>query len=189
MRRPVVAIFGGKGAPLEGAYARQAYDIAAACVAAGASVLTGGGPGLMEAANCGALDKAQELGIKECCALGVRIAAVDEEFNSKCTYPVVKVTDFFARKWLLIDYSDAIIVYPGGIGTADELFHVLNLIKTKKMGAIPLILVDTQYWKPMMEWYHNHAYASGFIKPDAKDLLRVADATDHIMEYLRLKSR
>ena len=187
IRRPVVAIFGGKGAPLEGAYARQAHEIAAACVSSGASVLTGGGPGIMEAANCGAQERAREMGIKQKCAMGVRIKGVDEEFVSKCSYDVVKVTDFFARKWLLIHYADAVIVFPGGIGTADELFDLLNLIKTKKFGSVPIVLVDSAYWAPLVEWYLNRAFASGFIKAEARDLIFVADKTDQIIDHLRLK--
>ena len=174
---PIISIFGGKGADLESAYAQQAYQFAAHCVAAGISVLTGGGPGLMEAANCGAYEKSKQEQLKQLRTLGVGVRGIDEDFINPCA-PLVKVDYLFIRKWLLMRYSCAFVIFPGGIGTADEFFDLLNLMKLKRMKRVPVVLVGSSYWQPLVNWYEQSGMAQGFIKQEYRDLFSVVDDTN-----------
>src|SRR5436190_2003119 len=83
------------------------------------------------------------------CRIGVH--GVDEEFHNPCAH-VIKVSTFFARKWLLIKYSSGFVLFPGGIGTVDELFEVLNAMKLSRLQRVPIILVGKEYWQPLFTW-------------------------------------
>lgn len=184
IKKPIITVFGGKGASQENEYAHIAYDLSGALVERGFAILTGGGPGIMQAANCGAVDYAVKHSIKGCVSFGVRVPGIDEGFKSPCAYGIAQVSYFFVRKWLLINYSRALIVFPGGIGTLDEFFQVLNLIKTKKMKRLPVILVGAHYWKPLIDWYFNYGIASGFIKKEMHDLFTVVDDVPSILRLI-----
>jgi len=171
---PIISIFGGKGANAEGIYTKQAYDFAAHCVDHGISVITGGGPGLMEAANCGAYEKSVQEKLKQPRTLGVSVRGVDEDFVNPCA-PLIRVDYFFIRKWLLMRYSCAFVIFPGGIGTADEFFDLLNLMKLKRVKKVPVVLVGKNYWQSLINWYEQSGVAQGFIKQEYRDLFSVTD--------------
>ena len=152
LRHPIVTIFGGRDAYQTGKYTQWAEDAGKACVMHKMSVITGGGPGIMEAANCGAYNVDPDAKW----TLGIAVKGIDQEFINRCA-PLITVDYFFVRKWLLTRYSCGFILFPGGIGTVDEFFEVLNLIKLEKIKEVPIILVGRSYWKDLIEWY-AHAF-------------------------------
>ncbi|HRN78142.1 MAG TPA: TIGR00730 family Rossman fold protein [Candidatus Dependentiae bacterium] len=182
LKDPIVTIFGGVGAYEEGKYTQWAYSIAQKCVENDMSVITGGGPGIMAAANCGAYDKAKELGISRLVSLGIGVYDVDPNYKNLCA-PVVLLPYFFMRKWFLNNYASGFIVMPGGIGTAEELFEILNCMKTGKMKSAPIVLVGKNYWHHLIGWY-NHAVEYELIKKQFIDLFIVTDDIDEAINLL-----
>lgn len=181
LRRPIVSVFGGKRASSKNVDLDKVQELSALLVEHGYAVITGGGPGVMQHANCGAFKKAKELGIKKRVTLGICITGVDEKFINPCAKEVA-FNYFFVRKWLLTRYSRAIVIFPGGIGTVDELFDVLNLLKLSKIPKVPIILFGKEYWKDVLSWY-DHAIEKGFIPQDCKKLIIV---TDNIADVLKI---
>ena len=92
---------------------------------------------------------------------------------------------FFLRKWLLIRYSLAFVVFPGGVGTVDELFELLNFMKHDKVPKLPVILIGTNYWQPIIDWLHTRAFKHGFVKQYQLDLITVTDDLDEAFEIVR----
>lgn len=170
LSQPIVSVFGGKGAYEGGKYAQWAEQFAAECAKKGMSIVTGGGPGIMEAANCGAFNAAKD---KKRSTLGIGVSGVDLNFYNECA-PMVNVDYFFVRKWLLTHYACAFVLFPGGIGTVDEFFEVLNLMKLKKMKRVPVILVGKKYWEDLLDWYER-AFKSEFISTPPQQMLIVTD--------------
>jgi len=183
LRGPIVSIFGGKWIAEANDHAKQARELAGQLVAHGFSIVTGGGPGIMAAANCGAQEKKEQLGIKEDCTLGIGVTGVDEDFVNPCA-DVVRMRYFFARKRLLTEYSSAIVIFPGGIGTVDELFDVLNLKKFGKENGMPIILVGTDYWKGLTDWY-DKSVEQGIIRSEHKKLFIVTDNLDEVYAIIK----
>ncbi len=179
LTQPSVAVFGGKGAYEEGKYAKLAYDLASKCAKEGMSVITGGGPGIMEAANCGAYEAASD---KKRCTIGIGVRDVDVDFVNECA-SVIRVDYFFARKWLLTRYVCGFVLFPGGVGTVNELFEVLDLIKLHKMKRVPVILVGSTYWKDLIAWY-QHAFEYEFIHTPPNKTFIVTDDVDEAIRVL-----
>ena len=186
LKGPVITVFGGSRMDKDSINARIVYDFASLCAKNGLSILTGGGPGVMEAASCGARD-----GHVHCIqdnpgefhTLGIGVKGLDQGFHNPCAR-VIKVNDFATRKRLLILYSKAIVVFPGGIGTADELFDVLSRINEHSLDAnIPVILVDRAFWRSLYSWYQESA-KSGLIKAESKDLLLCADSAQEAFDII-----
>lgn len=169
LHQPIVSIFGGSRAYEAGKYTQWAQETAALCAENNLSVITGGGPGIMEAANCGAY----EMQKSKRWTLGVGIEGVHQEFVNRCA-PKVMVSYFFIRKWLLIRYSCAFIFFPGGIGTADEFFELLNQINLGRLSKKPVILVGKNYWHHLIAWY-DHAYERDLIPLPAEKVFVVTD--------------
>jgi hypothetical protein len=183
IKKPIVTIFGGKYVVENSLQGKQAYDLAQQLVNKGFFLLTGGGPGAMEAVHCGAL----EGGIKgqNGDSLGIGVQGVDEAFKSLCSRHIFYVNYFFIRKWLLIHYSQAIVVLPGGYGTADELFEVINLVKLNRMPRIPIILVGKEYWYFMDQWIQKAAVAHGLVQEKDAHVYMIVDTNDEIMNAIR----
>ncbi len=165
--RPCVSIFGG--AQREGAQEKRYYALAeqaaALLVEHKFSVLTGGGPGIMEAANCGA--HATQHHAERTLKVIMRGLPLNELPN-KCVGEAIYVDDFLARKWLLIDYSVAFIIFPGGLGTLDELSDLMNLMHTGKIKRRTVILIGVDYWKPYKDFFVQ-AKAQQFVLKDVPD--------------------
>ncbi len=153
-------------------------EVGAALSHLGFTVLTGGGPGVMEAANRGA----HEAGGR---SIGCSILLPHEEQPNPFVDRMVKFRYFFVRKVMLVKYSYAFIVLPGGFGTMDELFEALTLIQTSKIKEFPVILKGTDYWRPMLEFLEKMIEA-GTISPNDRDLLLVTDTIDEAMDYLKV---
>lgn len=176
LKRPIITVFGGAGAYEEGKYAQLAQDFGKKCAEHNLSVITGGGPGIMQAAECGAYSKSKKN------TLGIAVRGVDEEVVDVCG-PLIRVDYFFSRKWLLTRYSSVFVLFPGGIGTMDEFFYVLNLVKHKQMDKLPIIFVGTNYWRSLIDWY-THAFEYEFITMPPQDAFTVTDDVDEVMKII-----
>ena len=151
-------------------------QIGAALARIGFTVMTGGGPGLMEAANRGA----REAGGR---SVGCNIALPEEQRPNAFMDYAVTCRHFFVRKVLLFKYSYAFVALPGGVGTIDELFEALTLIQTRKIDRFPVVLVGTEYWRPLTELLDRMARAGALARADLR-LLLVTDNVDDAIAYL-----
>lgn len=183
MPGPLISIFGSERTTKDSFYAQQAYLCADRCVQQGFSVLTGGGRGVMEAANCGAYDRAQALREKRKRTLGIRVRGLDVGYTSLCAQ-ILEVNSYLVRKLLLVRYTYAYIIFPGGLGTCHELFAVLDLIVTAQMERKPIVLFGVRYWHPITQWYHLASTEYDYIKEAGRNLLYVTDNLDDTMRYI-----
>jgi uncharacterized protein (TIGR00730 family) len=153
-----------------------------ACLAKhGFSVITGGGPGLMEAANRGA---AEAGGL----SVGLNIELPHEQYANPYLTRSLDFHYFFARKLMFVRYARAFVIFPGGFGTLDEMFESLTLIQTHRIQNFPTILVDSQHWQPLLDWIDNGLEDEGMISPGDKELLVTADTPDEVCEHVRRAS-
>jgi len=180
LTRPMVTIFGGSRLGQKTKYAQQAFDFAQKLVSKGIPVLTGGGKGVMHAANCGAISK----GAKKVKSVGIGVRELGEGKNP-CVQEYFELEYFFARKWLLTHYSIAFIIFPGGFGTVDELTEVLTLIQTNKLNKVPIILIGVDYWKSFMKWVTDSAVANGLIPEEHLKLFTITDDLDEAFSIVR----
>ncbi|MCK5632391.1 LOG family protein [bacterium] len=178
---PIVTVFGGAKADKAGIFYRQADDFAYRCVKNGISIVTGGGPGIMTAANCGAA-RARKKGQKAR-TLGIVVSGVDQNYENPCA-DILSVSYFFMRKWLLIRYSIGFVVFPGGIGTMDELFDLLNMIKHHRVPELPVVLIGKEYWSPIVQWFEKSALKSGLLNKRLTKLFIVTDSIDEAYEVI-----
>jgi uncharacterized protein (TIGR00730 family) len=172
---PAVTIYGSaRLSPDERLYA-QVTEIARCLGEAGFSIITGGGPGVMAAANKGAL----EAGVN---SIGLNIELPEEQ--SPNTYTTLSLTfnHFFARKVMLVKYATAFVIMPGGMGTLDELTEVLTLMQTHKIKPFPVVLFDGRFWSGFLQWLGNTVLLRQFISEDDLDLLRVCDTPDEVIK-------
>ncbi len=174
---PAVSVFGSARAKSDTAEYQLAESIATALVKAGYAVITGGGPGIMEAANKGAADAggvSVGLGIELPMEMGLNdYVEIGLEFRY-----------FFVRKTMFIKYSQAFVVLPGGFGTLDELFEALTLVHTGKITKFPIVLVGSEYWSGLLAWIRDTVLAGGKISPGDEDLLTVADDAAEVVRII-----
>lgn len=175
--RKAVTFFGSARTPM-GHREYNLARVAASCVGSeGFSVITGGGPGVMEAANRGA----QEVGAL---SIGLRIDLPFEESHNSYVDLGLDFRYFFVRKICFVRYATGFVIFPGGFGTLDELFEALTLIQTKKVSNFPVILVGTRYWAGLMDWMTAQLLDEGKISPEDIDLLTICDDPDEIAATL-----
>ncbi len=155
-----------------------AERIAGALAAAGYAVITGGGPGIMEAANRGA---ASVGGV----SVGLGIELPMEQRLNDFVDIGLEFRYFFVRKTMFVKYSQAFVVLPGGYGTLDELFEALTLVQTGKITRFPIVLVNSAYWRGLVGWIRERVAADGKISPDDLDLLRVADEPADVVRIVQ----
>jgi uncharacterized protein (TIGR00730 family) len=154
----------------------------AACLSDhGFTVITGGGPGLMEAANRGA---AEAGGL----SVGLNIELPHEQHTNPYVNRSLDFHYFFARKLMFVRYARAFVIFPGGFGTLDEMFESLTLIQTTRIKHFPTILVDSQHWKPLLDWIDDTLEDDGMIGPADKELLLTADTAEEICDHVRRAS-
>jgi uncharacterized protein (TIGR00730 family) len=144
----------------------------------GFNIITGGGPGAMEAANLGA----QEAGVK---SAGLNIQLPQEQVCNAFTDISLHFNHFFVRKIMLVKYSTAFVIIPGGLGTMDELTEVITLIQTHKIKPFPVILFNSTYWKGLFEWLRNHTLQNGYIDEEDLKLLRLSDDPKEIVDIIK----
>lgn len=174
---PCVTVFGSARFEEGHRYYELARRVGAALTDVGFTVMTGGGPGIMEAANRGAKESG---GI----SIGCNIQLPMEQVANPYLDHVVTFQYFFVRKVMLIKYSYAFIVMPGGVGTMDELFEAITLIQTKKIRDFPVVLVGRDYWRDLVELLENMVVAKT-ISPEDMDLILVTDSVDEAMAHIR----
>lgn len=171
LAEPRVTVFGGSKISLDHPYALKAMELAQKLVDSNISVLTGGGPGIMQAANCGAKPSSG----RQLQSMGIGVTGLDEKKINECVQDLITVDYFFARKWLLTHYSAGYAIFPGGFGTLDELGEVTTLMQTGFLGSHPIVLIGTEYWRPFMNWVNDSALKEGLLKEKDKNLLMVVD--------------
>jgi uncharacterized protein (TIGR00730 family) len=165
---PAATIFGSARFQPDNPYYQAAVDIAKQLAAAGMAVISGGGPGIMEAANQGAF---QVQGI----SVGCSIQLPHEQAPNPYQTIALKFRYFFVRKLMFIKYSVAFIIMPGGFGTLDELFEALTLVQTNKIDHFPIVLYDASYWNGLFSWMEGQMLKTGSIDSNDLKLLRVAN--------------
>ena len=175
--QPAVSIFGSARITPEHPYYAVAADIARRLSDAGFSVISGGGPGIMEAANKGAFAGASP-------SVGLNIMLPHEQ--SANTYQDVSHTfqHFFARKVMFVKLSCAFVMMPGGFGTLDELMEVLTLVQTGKVRRVPIILVNSRFWAGLLDWIRGQLLADGMIGVDDPDLMQVIDDPQKVVDAI-----
>lgn len=172
---PAVTLFGSARLPQDHPDAVAAYKVAYKLGKQGLAIITGGGPGIMEAANRGA---------KEAGAMSVA-ANIQLPFESSPNpYQDISLTFryFFIRKVMLVKYARAFVIFPGGFGTLDELFEVLTLIQTEKANPMPVLLYRSSYWEGLVTWIKEQLLAERCISPEDLDLFRVVDSVEEAVE-------
>lgn len=180
LKSPIVTIFGGSRVDKKDAYFSQAMLLAQRFADKGISVLTGGGPGIMEAASCGVVREGNGPGK----TIGISVRTLGEGKNM-CVQEYFELDYFFARKWLLTQYSDAFIVFPGGYGTLDELFETMTLMQTGQNKRVPVVLVGVEYWKPIMNWIMEEAVPHGLIPEEDVALFTITDDLEQVFCAVR----
>jgi uncharacterized protein (TIGR00730 family) len=173
-----VSIFGSARTKRDTAEYELAVEIASGLVGAGYAVITGGGPGIMEAANKGA---AQAGGV----SVGLGIELPREMGLNEYVNMGVEFRYFFVRKTCFIKYSQAFVVLPGGFGTMDEMFEALTLVATGKITKFPIVLVGRPYWSGLLSWLQDTMLARANIGPSELTLISIADEPGEVVDIIR----
>jgi len=176
---PAVSVYGSARLKPEDALYKETQQIARRLGEMGFSVITGGGPGVMEAANKGAT----EAGAK---SIGLNINLPQEQATNIYTTHSLTFSHFFVRKVMLVKYASAFVIMPGGLGTLDELTEVLNLIQTYKIKPFPVILYGGEYWQGFLDWLRGSSLAKGYISEVDLSLLRICNSPDEVAGTIHL---
>jgi uncharacterized protein (TIGR00730 family) len=174
---PAVTIYGSARLKNDTKFYSQVEKTAFLLGKAGFSIMTGGGPGVMEAANKGA----REAGVK---SIGLNIQLPQEQVCNIYSNRTITFHHFFVRKVMLVKYATAFVIMPGGLGTLDELTEVLTLIATHKMKPFPVILFGSDFWRGFLDWLKGMVLASDFITEEDFELLRVFDSPEEVMDAI-----
>lgn len=174
---PCVSIFGSARTQPDHAYYKLATDVAAAVAKAGYGVITGGGPGIMEAANKGAHNADGK-------SIGVGIELPFEASMNEYVDLGVENRYFFTRKVMFLKYSQAFVIFPGGVGTLDELFEAITLAQCGHNVKYPIVLVGKKYWEGLVDWMQNTLWDHGAISQSDFDLFRVVDTAEEAVEKI-----
>lgn len=177
---PCVTIFGSARTKSDNKYYLLAEEIAERITRAGYGIITGGGPGIMEAGNKGASQGGGP-------SVGLNIELpFEQHFNPYIDHDKnINFDYFFVRKVIFVRYSQAFIVMPGGFGTLDEMFEALTLIQTKKIAKFPIILVGTEFWGGLMEWIKTVLIEKYFnANPEDLDLIKVVDTSEEVVQII-----
>jgi hypothetical protein len=173
-----VSIFGSARSKPDAVEYKQAEQIAQGLVEGGYAIITGGGPGVMEAANKGAIEAG---GV----SVGLGIELPLESGLNDYVNVGVEFRYFFVRKTCFIKYSQAFVVLPGGFGTMDELFEAVTLVATGKITKFPIVLVGSAYWSGLIDWLKSTMLAEGKIGADELSLVQIADDPDEVVKIIK----
>ncbi|MGM0559208.1 MAG: TIGR00730 family Rossman fold protein [Myxococcota bacterium] len=174
---PCVTVFGSARFEESHRYYQLARDVGSELARLGFTTMTGGGPGIMEAANRGAKDAGGR-------SFGCNIELPMEQSCNPYLDDWIDFRYFFVRKVMLVKYSYAFIILPGGFGTMDEVFETLTLIQTGKIENFPVILMGSDYWDPILQFMHESMVDAGTISEEDLEYLRVTDSIDEMSEFL-----
>jgi len=172
-----VSIFGSARTKPDDPQYQQAQETAAELARVGFAVITGGGPGIMEAANKGAFEAG---GL----SIGCNIELPFEQSSNPYLTHGLKFKYFFVRKMMFVKYSLGFIIFPGGFGTLDELFEALTLIQTKKIRNFPVVLVGSAYWNGLIDWVRDYAWKEGKVTDADLRLLHVTDSPAEVVRII-----
>jgi uncharacterized protein (TIGR00730 family) len=172
-----VSVFGSARTPPTHPYYRLAQECGGLLAEAGFTVITGGGPGIMEAANRGAFEAG---GV----SIGCNIELPFEQHENPYLTRSLTFDYFFVRKTMFVKYSTAFVIFPGGYGTLDELFEALTLIQTRKIKNFPVVLVGTEYWGGMMRWVEEKLLAEAMISGPDVGLLKLTDSPSEVVDII-----
>ncbi len=177
---PCVSIFGSARTKADHKYYQLAVDVAKRLTDEGYGIITGGGPGIMEAGNKGAF-------LNDATSVGLNIDLPFEQFNNQYIDgdKVLNYNYFFIRKVMFVKYAQAFVVMPGGFGTLDELFEVLTLIQTNKVSKVPVILMGTEFWAGLKDWIVKVMLEKeNNISADDLNLMPVTDDIEEVVKYI-----
>jgi len=177
---PGVTIFGSARTKPDDPDYQKAEKLAELLVRAGFSVITGGGPGIMEAANKGASNAGGY-------SVGLNIRLPMEQEPNPYANIKLEFRYFFVRKVMLAKYSVAFVFFPGGFGTMDEMFEIITLVQTRKIRPVPIVLVDKQFWKPLVSWFTKTLIPENKISPQDLEIFKVLDEPEEIVNYIKEK--
>ncbi len=174
---PAVSIFGSARVSADDPMYEAAQEVARRLGRVGFAIITGGGPGIMEAANKGAMEA-------HAISVGLNIELPYEQYiNPYVTVPLT-FHYFFVRKTMFVKYAEAFIIFPGGLGTLDEMSEALTLIQTGKLRHFPVVLFDSGYWQGFLDWLRERALAEGKISSSDLDILIVTDSVEEAVERI-----
>ncbi|MSR85192.1 TIGR00730 family Rossman fold protein [Candidatus Uhrbacteria bacterium] len=178
--RKEVSVFGSARSSPDNHYYQMAKELGRKCAKAGFSMVTGGGPGIMEAANWGAFEAGGE-------SVGLDIALPHEQRRNQYIKRAMGFHYFFTRKVMLSASAQAYIFFPGGFGTLDEFFEIVTLIQTGKMSdQVPVIVVGKKYWAPFVQWMKEALFQeNGFISPEDLNIIHVVDSADEALKIIK----
>jgi len=176
--KQAVTIFGSARVKPGTPFYEKTQYLAAKLACSGFSVITGGGPGIMEAANKGASEAGGT-------SVGMNIQLPFEQRPNPYANIAINYHYFFIRKVMFVKYAMAYVILPGGFGTMDELFEALTLIQTKRIKSFPVILMGSDYWKGLLDWIRSVMLGEGMISREDMDLFRVLDEPEEIVQYIR----
>jgi uncharacterized protein (TIGR00730 family) len=174
---PAVSVFGSARSKSDSVEYELAADLGSALAEAGYAVITGGGPGVMEAANRGATEAGGM-------SVGLGIELPFEQGLNDWVDMGIDFRYFFVRKTMFVKYAQAFVVLPGGFGTLDELFEAVTLVQTRKVTRFPVILMGTAYWGGLVDWIRQTVLADGKISETDLDLIRLTDDVDEAVQII-----
>jgi len=175
--KPSVSMFGSARTPPDHPYYQLAERIARLLSDAGFSVVSGGGPGIMEAANKGAYAGKSP-------SIGLNIQLPHEQSGNPYQDIALHFRHFFSRKVMFVKYASAYVVLPGGFGTLDELAEILTLVQTGKTRRIPIILVQHDFWEGLIDWFKDKLVAEGTINAEDLDLFKIVDDPQQVVDTI-----
>lgn len=176
--RPAVSIFGSARTREDSPHYQLAREVGQRLGDSGYAIMTGGGPGIMEAGNRGAAEAGAP-------SIGLNIDLPFEQEGNKYVNLPLEFKYFFIRKVMLIKYAMAFICMPGGFGTLDEMFEAITLIQTRRIKSFPIVLVDSNYWGGLVDWLKERMLEAGSIQDDDLEIFKVLDSADEIVSYIR----
>ncbi len=174
---PAVTIFGSSRLTPDNPYYESARVLAGLCSNAGFSVITGGGPGIMEGANKGCFDGSGQ-------SVGLNIALPHEQHANPYQDLSLTFRYFFVRKLMFVKYAMGFVIFPGGFGTLDELFEALTLVQTGKIRKFPIIMFGSDFWSGMVDWIRDRVLAWGCVDENDLTLFQVVDDADAALQIL-----
>jgi hypothetical protein len=172
--RPAITVFGSARIHQDSQEYARAREVGRLLAQAGFAVVTGGGPGVMEAANRGARDGG---GL----SVGFNIELPHEQHENPYLDIELTFKHFYARKTMFVKAAEGFVIFPGGFGTLDELFEALTLIQTGKVLHFPVVLFDSEYWRPLLDWIRDRLLADGMISAEDLELLEVTDDPERVV--------
>lgn len=176
--RHAVTIFGSARVPPDDPYYKKTEYLARRLAENGFSVLTGGGPGIMEAANKGAAAAGGQ-------SVGMNIRLPYEQKPNPYANIVLDFKYFFIRKVMFVKYAVAYVILPGGYGTMDELFEALTLIQTKRIRSFPVIMMGSEYWQGLLDWMKDTMLKTDKIEPADLEIIQIIDDPDEVVKHIK----